>query len=50
MTHTPILLDEDLVRAAQILEETAHAIKLSNAVGKTEGNYILDSHSGIRGL
>ena len=35
MTRTPILLDEDLGRAAQILEETAHAIKLSNSVGKT---------------
>ena len=33
MTRTPILLDEDLVRAAQILEETARAIKLSNSVG-----------------
>jgi len=36
MTHTPTLLDEDLVRAAQILEETAHAIRLSNAVGKVQ--------------
>ena len=33
MTRTPILLDEDLVRAAQILEETAGEIKRSNAVG-----------------
>jgi len=36
MSRTQILLDEDLVRAAQILEETARSIKLSNAVGKTE--------------
>ena len=36
MTRIPTLLDEDLVRAAQILEETARAIKLTNAVGKTE--------------
>ena len=36
MTRTPILLDEDLLRAAEILEETARAIKLSNAVGKIE--------------
>ena len=27
MTRTPTLLDEDLVRAAQILEETADAIR-----------------------
>jgi len=33
MTRTPILLDEDLVRAAEILEETAGEIKRSNAVG-----------------
>jgi len=33
MTRPPHLLDADLLRAAQILEETATAIKESNAVG-----------------
>jgi len=33
MTRTPTLLDGDLVRGAEILEETARAIKMSNSVG-----------------
>jgi len=33
VTRTPILLDEDLIRAAEILEETAGEIKRSNAIG-----------------
>jgi hypothetical protein len=33
MTRTQTLLDEDLMRAAQILEDTARELKASNAVG-----------------